>query len=59
MELFNSNDMQTIEFCRLSSIQNLSSQQLAYRCRNLLDLKLHEFGQVFLYTVWHLCLLIS
>jgi len=40
IKLFNSNDMQTIEFCRLQFNFKLPSGQIGYRCKNLLVLKL-------------------
>ena len=33
MKLFNSSDMQTIEFCRLQFIFKLLSDQIGYRCK--------------------------
>jgi len=33
MKLFNSNDMQTIEFCRLQFNFKLPSEQIGYRCK--------------------------
>jgi len=33
MKLFNSNDMQTIEFCRLQFDFKLPSEQIGYRCK--------------------------
>ena len=33
MKLFTSNDMQTIEFCRLQFNFQLPSEQTAYRCK--------------------------
>jgi len=35
MKLFNSNDMQTREFCRLQFNFKLASEQIGYRCKKL------------------------
>ena len=40
MKLFNSNDMQTIEFCRLQFDFKLPSEQIGYRCKKFASLEI-------------------
>jgi len=43
MKLFNSNDMQTIELCRLQFNFKLPSEQIGYRCKKSASSEFEQF----------------
>jgi len=59
MKLFNSNDVQPTEFCRLLFNFKFPSEQLAYRCKKFASSEIVSRDLVKFSCVWHLCIVIT